>query len=88
MALLGVIKGKRLGRTCGNAGADRIEFAVQMAIDQGFVVGCRVRIGKVSGIVVGYNIASFGQFLGAAYPLLVYTPLGISKCGLAEVSLD
>jgi hypothetical protein len=85
MAMLGLIKGSRSGRTSGGRG--RIGSAVQSAIDRGFVVGSQVRIGKVAGIVVGYNIACFGQFHGAAYPLVVHTPLGISKCGLAEVSL-
>lgn len=87
MATLGLIKGARSGLACGNEDSGRIEFAVHSAIDQGFLVGREVRIGKVAGIVVGYNIACFGLFLGATYPLLVHTPFGISKCGLAEVSL-
>jgi hypothetical protein len=37
--------------------------------------------------VVGYNIASFGQFVGNAYPLVVRTALGVTKCGVDEVSL-
>ncbi len=85
--MLDVINGARSGRNAGSVSANRIESAVQEAIARGLVVGRRVRIGKVAGVVVGYNIASFGQFLGAAYPLLVYTPLGISKCALAEVEL-
>lgn len=85
--MLGLIKGTRSGRTSGSAGAGRIESAVHKAIECGFVIGRPVLIGKVAGIVVGYNIASFGQFLGAAYPLLVYTPFGISKCALTEVSV-
>ena len=87
MAMLGLIKGARSGRPSGKEGSGRIGSAVHRAIDRGFVVGRRVRIGKVAGIVIGYNIASFGLFLGAAYPLVVHTPFGISKCGLTEVSL-
>ncbi len=85
--MLDLIKGKRSSRNVGNVSANQIESAVQEAIARGFVVGSQVRIGKVAGIVVGFNIASFGQFLGADYPLLVYTPLGISKCAMAEVEL-
>lgn len=87
MAVLGLIQGTRSGRSSDSEVAGRIGSAVNKVIDHGFVVGRQVRIGKVAGIVVGYNIASFGQFPGAAYPLLVYTPLGISKCALEEVSL-
>lgn len=64
-----------------------IGFAVNAAINQGFVVGREVLLGKVPGIVVGYNIASFGQFTGSAYPLVVRTALGVTKCATAEVRL-
>lgn len=64
-----------------------IGSAVSMAIHQGFVVGREVLIGSIPGIVVGYNIASFGQFVGNAYPLVVRTALGVTKCGVEEVSL-
>ena len=37
--------------------------------------------------VVGYNIASIGQFVGTAYPLVVRTALGVTKCGVDEVTL-
>ncbi len=64
-----------------------IGAAVNLAMNRGFVVGREVLLGTVPGIVVGYNIASFGQFIGSAYPLVVRTALGVTKCGLEEVSL-
>lgn len=65
----------------------RIGPAVSAAIEQGFVVGREVLIGNIPGLVVGYNIASFGQFIGSAYPLVVRTALGVTKCAVDEVSL-
>lgn len=70
---------ERLGRV--------IESAVNIAINRGFVVGREVLVGKVPGIVVGYNIASFGQFVGNAYPLVVRTSLGVTKCSVDELRL-
>lgn len=64
-----------------------IESAVNMAIHRGFVVGREVLVGKVPGIVVGYNIASFGPFVGNAYPLVVRTSLGVTKCSVDELHL-
>lgn len=64
-----------------------IETSVQGAIRRGFVVGREVLVGAVPGIVVGYNIASFGRFVGNAYPLVVRTALGVAKCGMDEVRL-
>lgn len=66
----------------GNIGS-----AVSAAIKLGFVVGREVLVGKVPGLVVGYNIASFGSFTGNAYPLVVRTALGVTKCALDEVCL-
>ena len=70
---------ERSGRT--------IVSAVNVAINSGFVVGREVLVGSIPGIVVGYNIASFGQFIGHAYPLVVRTALGVTKCGMDEVRL-
>lgn len=68
--------------------ADRnIGPAVNAAIKLGFVVGREVLVGTVPGLVVGYNIASFGSFTGNAFPLVVRTALGVTKCALDEVSL-
>jgi len=61
--------------------------AVNAAINRGFVVGREVLVGSIPGVVVGYNIACFGQFIGNAYPLVVRTALGVTKCGMDEVSL-
>ena len=68
--------------------ADRpIGNAVNTAINLGFVVGREVLVGSVPGIVVGYNIACFGEFIGDAYPLLVRTALGVTKCAADELCL-
>ncbi|MDA8256939.1 MAG: hypothetical protein M0Z99_15150 [Betaproteobacteria bacterium] len=64
-----------------------IGAAVNVAISRGFVVGREVLLGRIPGIVVGYNIASFGQFPGSDYPLVVRTALGVTKCAMDEVSL-
>ena len=64
-----------------------IGSAVSIAINRGFVVGREVLIGRIPGIVVGYNIAGIGRFLGNAYPLVVRTALGVTKCAMDEVSL-
>ena len=64
-----------------------IATAVTVAINRGFVVGREVLVGSIPGIVVGYNIAGVGRFLGNAYPLVVRTALGVTKCAMDEVSL-
>ena len=61
--------------------------AVNAAIKLGFVVGREVLVGTVPGLVVGYNIASFGSFAGSAYPLVAPTATGVTKCALDEVIL-
>jgi hypothetical protein len=83
----------RKGSRPGNVRQDRkppdrnIGSAVNAAIKLGFVVGREVLVGKVPGLVVGYNIASYGSFTGNAYPLVVRTALGVTKCAMDEVSL-
>lgn len=64
-----------------------IGVAIRSAMDRGFVIGREVLVGNVPGIVVGYNIASYGGFVGNAYPLVVRTALGVTKCGVEELSL-
>lgn len=64
-----------------------IGSAVNAAINLGFVIGREVLVGNIPGLVVGYNIASFGQFIGSAYPLVVRTALGVTKCAVDEVRL-
>jgi hypothetical protein len=63
------------------------ESAVQSAMHRGFVIGREVLVGKVPGIVVGYNIGGFGRFVGAIYPLVIRTAMGITKCSPDEVEL-
>lgn len=64
---------------------DPVGGSIHRAIDAGFRIGRRVRIGRVPGSVIGYNIANSGRFGGAAYPLLVETEFGIAKCSMLEV---
>jgi len=64
-----------------------IENAVHAAIQRGYVIGREVLIGRIPGIVVGYNIASFGRFVGTTYPLVVRTAMGVTKCSMDELSL-
>lgn len=82
-------KGSHPGKVqleAGRAGGD-IGSVVTIAINRGFVIGREVLVGRVPGIVVGYNIAGVGRYLGHAYPLVVRTALGVAKCALDEVSL-
>jgi hypothetical protein len=81
----GPVPGK--GRRDSKRPACGVGTAVTAAINKGFVVGREVLVGSIPGIVVGYNIASFGQFIGNAYPLVVRTTLGVTKCSMDEVSL-
>ena len=84
-----VRKGSRPGngqRNCEPSDLN-IGSAVNAAIKLGFVVGREVLVGQVPGLVVGYNIASFGSFIGNAYPLVVRTALGVTKCAVDEVRL-
>ena len=48
--------------------------------------GRPVRLARVPGSVIGYNISNFGRFSGASYPLLVETEYGVTKCSMREVS--
>lgn len=63
-----------------------LESAITRAIHAGFRIGRPVRIGRVDGNIVGYNIGHFGLFRGKDYPLLVRTRYGITKCSLTEVA--
>ena len=84
-----VRKGSRRGnvRQDSEPPDSNIGSAVNAAIKLGFVVGREVLVGRVPGLVVGYNIAGMGSFLGNAYPLVVRTALGVTKCAVDEVSL-
>ena len=88
MAKLGLINGSDSHHPAhAPASFNLISTAVRGAVKRGFVIGSEVKIGAVAGVVVGYNIANFGQFLGVFYPLVVRTSFGISKCALGEVRL-
>jgi hypothetical protein len=63
-----------------------VEQSIHRAIDAGYRIGRAVRIGRVPGSVIGYNISIFGRFSGASYPLLVETEYGTAKCSVREVS--
>lgn len=54
----------------------------------GLTIGRAVRIGRITGVIIGYNIARDGNFPGSRYPLLVSTALGTGKFGVDEVTLD
>jgi len=63
------------------------ELAIQNAIRRGYVIGREVLIGQIPGIIVGYNIGAFGRFVGVAFPLVIRTALGVTKCAPDEVDL-
>ena len=65
----------------------KFDSVVQAAMRHGFVVGREVLIGKIPGVVVGYNIGAFGKFVGAAYPLVIRTEMGVAKCHPDELTL-
>jgi len=60
--------------------------SIRFARRHGLSVGCRVRLGGIAGIVIGYNIARNGPYPGTAFPLLVRTELGTGKFAVAEVT--
>lgn len=72
--------------SCGHA-TRNIEAAVYTAKRTGYVIGRKVRIGVVTGVIVGYNIARCGDFEGSRYPLLVQTDFGVAKCAATELHL-
>lgn len=80
-----LIQGNRRGGS--STGAASVASAVRSAKRHGFFVGARVRIGRVEGEVIGYNVGAEGLYPGAFFPLLVQTDLGPAKCGLTEVQL-
>ena len=81
--------GSRPGRTLQSTeqSGRAIGTAIHAAISRGFVVGREVLVGSVPGIVVGYNIATFGKFIGNAYPLVIRTAMGVTKCSIDELQL-
>jgi hypothetical protein len=65
----------------------RFESIVRAAMRLGFVIGREVLVGKIPGIVAGYNIGSFGRFPGTSYPLVIRTEMGVAKCHPDELTL-
>lgn len=61
---------------------------IHAAEQRGLTIGRAVKIGRIRGVIIGYNIARDGNFPGSRYPLLVSTALGTGKFGVEEVSLD
>ncbi|THF59392.1 hypothetical protein [Pseudothauera rhizosphaerae] len=83
---LDLVEGDLRTPGAGHARHGGIQQAVNKAIRAGFHVGLRVRIGRVAGRIVGYNIGAYGRYGGARYPLLVDTRFGLAKCSLREVA--
>lgn len=81
-------QGARLNKSPGRRSKGAvIESAVKIAIGSGFVIGREVLVGTVPGVVVGYNIASFGKYVGNTFPLVVRTAYGVAKCSPDELQL-
>lgn len=54
---------------------------------RGFNVGSEVLVGRLAGVIVGYNVGVLSRFVGAAQPLLVRTARGIARCRIEDVKL-
>jgi hypothetical protein len=61
---------------------------IHEAEKRGLTIGRAVSIGRIKGVIIGYNIARDGNFPGSRYPLLISTALGTGKFAVEEVSLD
>jgi hypothetical protein len=87
MKALDVINGYRRGQPPGTGTSSELAGAVRRAMRRGFRIGRLVSIGSIDGRIIGYNIAAYGRFVGAEYPLLVATDLGVAKCRPDELRL-
>ena len=87
MVALNSIAGTGQARCQQGAGAKAIEMAIAGAIKRGFKLGRQVAIGAVTGKIVGFNIAAFGDYAGAHFPLLIVTGFGLAKCAPEELRL-
>ncbi len=88
MSALDLIPGRRRGGPSRQAPvAEAIANAVHAAKAGGFQVGRAVAVGAIPGRVIGYNIASYGRYIGSHYPLLVETEFGIIKSHPEELTL-
>lgn len=59
---------------------------IHAAERKGLTIGRTVRVGAISGVVIGYNISRSGRFPAIRYPLLVETEMGTGKFSLDEVT--
>ena len=80
-------RARKLAKKNAERLGDLVLTAIHTAICSGYVVGREVRVGRISGIIVGYNIGRCGRFAGNAYPLVVRTALGVTKCAPDELRL-
>jgi hypothetical protein len=87
MVALNCIAGTGQARHQQGIATKSIEMAVAGAIKRGFRPGCRVTLGTVSGKIIGFNIAAFGNYAGAQFPVLVDTGFGLAKCAPEELCL-
>lgn len=87
MFAITIIEGeRRAGRAAG--GARTLRAALAVARRAGFAVGRRVRLGSITGRIIGYNISGDeGLYPGVLFPLLVATVYGVAKCSLDEIRL-
>ena len=60
---------------------------VHRAIVAGFTVGRKVKLCRVPGVIIGYNIGEGGEFPFRNFPLLIATDMGVVKCSPCEVTL-
>lgn len=86
MFALTIIQGEQCARR-REAATGAVRAAVRSARHLGLVVGRRVRLGSITGRVIGYNIAAAGVYPGAVFPLLVATEYGVAKCSTDEIRL-
>lgn len=72
---------------CLGVYAQGVASAVQAAKNCGYRIGCRVWMGRIEGVVIGYNISRIGRYAGTGYPVIVQTELGVAKCSADELRL-
>ena len=81
---LSVIEGD--GCSCHVLRHRSIARVIREALKTGYTIGSKVMVGLVPGVVIGYNIG-FGKYDAKDFPLVVDTPLGVTKSELSEVKL-
>lgn len=86
-ARLSIIDGDRRSEARHTVSHLSVADAIHRAQNLGFIVGRRVSYGKITGVIIGFNINDHGLYYASKYPLLVDTEFGAVKCSLREVSL-